>query len=86
MSEPRTCVKWESEARMKYEDSCGCRGAFSDSRKGENAKRNKEQNGQQSRRNGHGRYFRAEVGARCSRRNSGRSHRIQESRSCPNES
>jgi len=51
---------------MKYEDSSGCRGAFSDARKGENAKRNKEQNGQQSRRNGHGRNFRAKIGTRCS--------------------
>jgi len=31
---------------MKYEDGCGNRGAFSDARKGENAKRDKEQNGQ----------------------------------------
>ena len=58
--------KLGSEACMKYEDSRSCRGALFDSRKGENAKRNKKQNGQQSRRNGHVRNFRAEIGTRCS--------------------
>jgi hypothetical protein len=32
----------ESDAYVKYEDDGGRRGAFSDSRKGENAKRNEE--------------------------------------------
>ncbi len=71
---------------MKYEDDGGRRGAFSDSRKGENAKRNEEQDGQQGRRNGHGMNFRAEIGTRCRRGNGGRGYCIQKSRSRSNES
>ena len=71
---------------MKYKNGSGCRSAFSDPCKGNNAKRDEEQDRQQSRRNRYGMKFRAEIGTGCRRGDGGRGYCIQEGRRRPNES
>ena len=71
---------------MKYEDSSGCRGTFSDPRKGDDANRDKKQDGQQGRRDRHGMKFRGEISTGRCRRDGGRGYCVQEGRRRPNES